>query len=130
MPAWFTRPLTLGDEGDDVQIVQRKVSAPMTKKYDEPTAARVRGLQKKAGLPQSGEVDEKTAELLGEKATAGQVPDWFGADDQDDQVRSILRLSEMESLEDGVRRFRSARGLPLSGGVDEDLSIILASTTY
>ena len=129
-PAWFSRPLTLGDEGDDVLIVQRKVDAPLTAVYDEPTAARVRGLQKKLGLKQTGTVDGALAGALGEKATAGQTPEWFGTPEQDRELRRILRLSENEPLADGIRRFQSSHGLALTGEVDEALACMVAATAY
>src|SRR5207342_3838513 len=84
MPAWYTRPLDLGVEGDDVKIVQRKIQAQITGTYDEPTAARVRGVQRKMGKKQTGVVDAETAESLGEKPDAGQVPEWFGQPEQDE----------------------------------------------
>jgi hypothetical protein len=130
VPRWYTRRLALGDAGDDVKIVQRKLSAPITGVYDEPTAARVRGVQKKMSIEQTGEVDEATAEALGEKPDAGKVPDWHGKPEQDDRVREILRLSNLEPLEDALRRFQSERGLVLSGELDEALAIAIADLGY
>lgn len=129
-PAWFSRPLTLGDEGDDVLIVQRKVDAPLTAVYDEPTAARVRGVQKKLGLKQTGTVDADVADILGEKATAGQTPEWFGTPEQDGELRRILRLPDGEDLAAGIRRFQSSNGLPLTGEADEQLVRMVAATSY
>src|SRR5207342_1526157 len=114
MPAWYTRPLDLGVEGDDVKIVQRKIQAQITGTYDEPTAARVRGVQRK----------------MGEKPNAGQVPDWFGADGQDERVREILRLSNIEPLDSAVRRFQSDLGLELTGEVDEKVAVAIADRSF
>ena len=137
-PRWFTREITLGDEGADVLIVQRKVDAPMSGKYDDETAARVRGVQKKKGLQQSGKVDEATATELGEKASAGQTPVWFDGDCRPGcsgpcvaQVRILLGQPNLpvdfdRDLEDAVRRFQSANELDVTGVVDEQTAVVLA----
>jgi peptidoglycan hydrolase-like protein with peptidoglycan-binding domain len=130
MPAWFSRPLSLGDEGDDVKIVQRKVQAQITGTYDEPTAARVRGVQRKMGKKQTGVVDADTAADLGEKPDAGQVPGWFGQPGQDDRVREILRLSNIEPLDSAVRRFQSDLGMELTGEVDEKVAVAIADRSF
>ena len=137
-PAWFTREITLGDEGDDVLIVQRKVDAPMSGKFDDETSARVRGVQKKRGIKQSGKVDKDTAEALGEKAGSGQKPEWFTGDCRPGcsgpcvaQVRIALGQPNLPvdfdgDLEDAVRRFQSAEGLKVTGVVDETTATLLA----
>lgn len=130
MPVWFTRDLTLGDEGEDVKIVQRKVDAPVTGVFDDATAARVRGVQKKMAKKQTGVVDAETAEKLGEKATAGQVPDWLKTDGADLRVREILRLSNIEPLDSALRRFQSQIGLDVHGELDEATAVALADRSY
>ena len=125
-PAWFHRTIALGDVGEDVLIVQKKLGAGLTGVFDDATAARVRGLEKTMGRrKQRGTVDEAVAAELGEKATAGQVPDWYGTPQQEQRLRVILKLSMLEPIGDGVRRFQSANGLPLTGVVDEDLAVRL-----
>lgn len=136
-PVWFHRDLSLGDEGEDVKIVQRKVDAPMSGTYDDETAARVRGVQKKVGLPQSGEVDADVAKVLGEKPGAGQKPEWYNHPVKRGdlcecvaRVRVLLRQANLpvdfdQDLEDVVRRFQSEHELPLTGEVDEDLATLL-----
>lgn len=127
-PAWYHRELSLGDEGEDVLIVQKKLGAGLTGVYDDATAARVRGLEKTMGRrKQRGTVDETVAAELGEKATVGQVPDWYGTPQQEQRLRVILKLSMLEPIEDGVRRFQSANGLPLTGEVDEELAVLLGN---
>jgi len=142
IPAWYHRDLTLGDTGDDVLIVQRKLDAPLTGTYDDDTAARVRGAQKKMGNEQTGVVDAETAENLGEKADAGQVPDWFTSECEPDchcpavaKVRVLLGQPNLpvyhdEALQAAVRRFQSANGLEVSGRVDEATAIALADRSY
>jgi murein L,D-transpeptidase YcbB/YkuD len=137
-PRWFTRELTLGDEGDDVLIVQRKVDAPMSGKFDDETAARVRGVQKRKGLPPTGRVDETTAEALGEKPGAGQKPDWFEEDcslgcscPAVARVRILLGQPNLpvyfdNGLADAVRRYQSAEGLPVTGVVDLETATLLS----
>lgn len=137
-PRWFRREIDLGDEGDDVLIVQRKVDAPMSGKYDSETSARVRGVQKKRGLKETGKVDKATAKELGEKANAGQTPDWFDGDCRPGcsgpcvaQIRILLSQPNLPvdfdtALEDAVRRFQSAEGLEVTGVVDESTATLLA----
>ena len=130
-PVWFVRVIDEGDEGDDVKIVQRKVDAPITGVYDPPTQARVRGVQKKMGRKkQTGVVDAETAQKLGPKATAGQVPDWFGTDEADLRVRDILRLSNIEPLVSALRRFQSANGMKTTGELDKATAIALADRSF
>ena len=129
-PRWWYRDITLGDEGDDVLIVQRKVDAPMSGQFDGETAARVRGVQKKKGLKETGEVDQATAEALGPKPAEGQLPDWFEEDCGPGcacpavaEVRILLRQPNLptyfdKDLENAVRRYQSANGLEVSGVVD------------
>lgn len=109
-----------------MKIVQKKVHAAITGVYDHDTAARVRGVEKKMGRKkQVGAVDADVAAELGEKAEAGQVPAWFGTDGQDQRVRDILGLSMLEPIREGILRYQSANGLPLTGEVDEDFAIFL-----
>ena len=137
-PAWFTRDIQLGDEGQDVLIVQRKVDAPMTGTYDQDTAARVRGVQKTMGHIQDGVVDAETAAELGEKPGAGQRPEWFGCDEVKAgcacpavaKVRILLGQPNLpvyfdKDLEDAVRRYQSAEGLPVTGVVDLETATLL-----
>lgn len=138
-PRWWRRDITLGDEGDDVLIVQRKLGAPMTGAYDDETAARVRGVQKTMGRKkQDGVVDAATAEELGEKADAGQAPEWYEKDCGPGcsgpcvaKVRILLGQPNLpvyfdKDLEAAVRRFQSANGLELTGVVDAATATALA----
>lgn len=125
-PRWFYRDLSLGDTGDDVLIVQRRLVAPLTGVFDDDTAARVRGVQKMARKKQTGVVDAATAEAIGEKATAGQMPEWFGTDRADQRVRDLLGLSMLEPLGEALLRYQSENGLDLSGELDEPTARLLA----
>lgn len=110
----------------------------MSGTYDQPTAARVRGVQKKKGLPQTGAVDEATAEALGEKPNTGSLPGWFTRDvcpgdhgPDVDAVRILLKQPNLpvyvdSALENEVRRFQSENGLTPSGVVDESTARLLA----
>jgi peptidoglycan hydrolase-like protein with peptidoglycan-binding domain len=65
-PSWYSRPLRLGDQGDDVRALQLLLRAEPTGYYDEQTAMRVRGYRSIRGLPARGDVDDRLAEQLGE----------------------------------------------------------------
>lgn len=65
-PSWYSRPLRVGDQGDDVRAVQLLLRAEPTGYYDEATARRVRGYRSLRGLPVRGDVDDRLASTLGE----------------------------------------------------------------
>jgi hypothetical protein len=65
-PAWYSRPLKPGDQGEDVRVVQLLLRAEPTGYYDELTTRRVRGYRMLRGLPPKGDVDDELARLLGE----------------------------------------------------------------
>ena len=65
-PAWFTRSLRPGDQGDDVRALQLLIGAEPSGFYDEETARRVRGYRSIRGLEIRGDVDERLARELGE----------------------------------------------------------------
>lgn len=140
MPAWFTRELSLGDEGPDVLIVQRKVDAPMTGVFDDDTAARIRGVEKRMGRKeQTGVVDAGVAEVLGEKPGAGQRPEWWCGEavtrgcacECVANLRILLGQPNLpvdfdQDFEDAVRRYQSENGLPVTGVADEATVVHLA----
>lgn len=126
-PRWFTRPLT--PEG--IAVVQRKVGALATGTWNDDTEARVRGVQMVNKIPPTGEVDEETAEILGEDPAHGQVPAWFEGDlnlnDHSQAVCAVrCRLGVPNKSHDrydadveaAVRRFQSGHDLPVTGVVD------------
>lgn len=136
-PRWYHRDLEDGFTGLDVEVVQRKVGAPVTRTYDADTATRVRGLQRLKGLPMTGTVDEGTADALGESARDGMGPEWFTRTlrlwDEGDDVRSLrsaLGFTDTDNRYDpdteaAVRRHQSANDLPLTGEVDLDTILTL-----
>ena len=140
VPSWFRHEVGVGDIGDDVVIIHRILGAPSTDHFDDEDAALVRGRQHRAGLPVTGVVDSRTAELLGERADAGLVPLWFtrnlreGARGDDvAALRAVLGLSASvvydHALALAVRRYRSANRLfPLSDLVDRDLAVAIGDT--
>lgn len=140
-PAWFVRVIVEGDEGDDVLIVQRKLGAPMTGVYDQNTMARVRGLQKRHGLEESGMTNEDTAGVVGEKESKGQVPEWYtrslseGASGKDvAALRIALKQPNLPDYFDkdlgaAVRRFQSAVGLKPTGKVSRATAVALGDRT-
>lgn len=142
-PAWFSRELTLGDEGDDVRIVQRKTAALITGTYDDDTAARVRGVEKKMGRKkQTGRVDAEVAKTLGEKPGAGQLPEWFNHDVKAGdscgcvaQLRLLLKQPNLPAyfdadLENAVRRYESEIGLKPSGIASKPVVQSLADRSF
>lgn len=133
---WFSRLLTVGSTGDDVTLVQRKLNLPSLGTYDAGTAARVRGVQHKAGLMVTGMVDASTSEFIGESIRAGLVPDWYSRGlafgSEGDDVLRVCAMLDLEphrtfdkNLEDRVRQFQSAHGFPLTGSVTEDVAVAI-----
>lgn len=135
-PDWWHRTLGVGDTGRDVQILRRLLSAPSGDIFEEEDAVAVRGIQKKNKLPVTGEVDEATAEVLGEPADKGLMPTWYtrrialwehGPDVR--RVRELLYLPDDDRFdpdaEAAVRRLQSANALPLTGEIGEDEALLL-----
>jgi len=81
MASWFSRILTVGCVGADVELVQRKLRAStLSGVYDAETASRVRGVQFADKLLVTGMVDATTANAIGESIRFGFTPDWFHRD--------------------------------------------------
>lgn len=119
---WYTRELSLEAppmHGQDVVRLQRLLRARLTGRYDEATAARVRGWQALHGLPVTGTVDTATASSIGAGATYGHLPEWYGTDAQERAVRTRLGATDPDT----IKRFQSAVRLPPTGTVDETTAI-------
>jgi len=137
MASWFSRILTVGCVGADVELVQRKLRASnITGLFDAETASRVRGLQWADKLPVTGMVDYTTSDAIGESIRLGMTPDWFsrdmvtgctGADVA--RLRTLLGLPDGDRfdsvVEAAVRRFQSAHHLPLTGRMRKEDAITL-----
>ena len=129
MASWYSRILTVGCVGADVELVQRKLRGNnISGTYDAETASRVRGIQFANKLPVTGVVDAATADAIGESIRLGFTPDWFAGNmglgatgDCVTRLRTLLGLPDGDrfdaSLEAAVRRFQSAHHLPLTGKV-------------
>ena len=110
----------------------------MTGKFDGETSARVRGVQRKRKLKESGVVDKQTAKALGPKPAEGQKPEWFTEPCKQGcscpavaEIRILIRQPNLpayfdKDLENAVRRFQSENGLKVSGIVDEKTATLLA----
>ena len=136
-PLWYRRPLLGGEQGHDVDVVQRKLMAPATGTYDEETKQRVRGVQRANDLAPTGLLDQRVAEILGEAADHELPPEWFtrpltpGDTGPDVAVlRTLLHLPAGEVYDDETRRavlrFQSAHGLELTGTFTESECLLLS----
>jgi peptidoglycan hydrolase-like protein with peptidoglycan-binding domain len=137
MASWYSRILTVGMVGADVELVQRKLRASnISGLYDAETASRVRGLQFADKLPVTGMVDTNTADAIGESIRLGMIPDWFNRDmtvgctgDDVTRLRVLLGLPGGDRydapVEAAVRRFQSARHLPLTGRLSKEDAVTL-----
>jgi peptidoglycan hydrolase-like protein with peptidoglycan-binding domain len=138
IPRWFVGELGPGSVDPSVLVVQRRLGAPLSGVFDEETEARVRGVQRRHGLRESGMVNETTAEKIGEKAATGLVPEWFEGDCSQGCackavvfIRRALRQADLpvhfdDHLENLVRQFQSANGLKVTGVVNKKTAIALA----
>jgi len=136
MASWYSRILTIGCVGADVELVQRKLRAStLSGVYDAETASRVRGIQWADKLLVTGMVDAATADAIGESIRFGFTPDWFNRDlavgDNGDDVARLCTLIGCAgvrfdtAVEAAVRRFQSAHHLPLTGQVREKDAVAL-----
>lgn len=139
-PAWFSYPLIEGDTGEAVLIIQRKLKVPMTGLMDLTTCARLRGFQRWLGLEETGAVDRRTAEALGDKASVGSAPAWFSrplsvGDHGPDVAHLCSDLGLLPhtrftpDVSQAVRRFQSSAGLTPTGTVCRDTATALADRT-
>lgn len=129
-PSWWQRPINEGDEGDDILVLNRKLGMTGKKTADAETTAAVRGVQKQARIPQTGEVDEATAQVLGESASAELAPRWFTRDlelwCEGPDVRTVrdrLGFGDADNrydpdVEAAVRRLQGQNSVPVTGRVD------------
>lgn len=130
MTSWFSRDLEVGDSGPDVEVVQRRLGATVTGLFDAETVSYVRGLQRLKGLPVTGEVDERTADAIGEPARVGLLPTWYHRPlkrgDSGEDVAALARYlgengpSYGPDLELAVRRFQSQHMIHPTGLFDEE----------
>ena len=137
MASWYSRILTIGCVGADVELVQRKLHVTsLSGVFDAETASRVRGIQFADKLPVTGVVDSTTANAIGESIRLGMIPDWFNGDMGVGATgTAVTRLRTLLGLPDGdrfdapveaaVRRFQSAHHLPLTGRMSEQDAIAL-----
>lgn len=120
-PSWFWRELWTGDTGSDVAVVALKLGST-TRAMDDELLARVRGFQRAQHLPVTGIVDLATARALGESATYGLTPQWFGPPIDYEGLRRALRCSPWDDLDSAIRRFQSAHRHEPDGVVTELLA--------
>ena len=137
MASWYSRILTIGCVGADVELVQRKLRATsLSRVFDAETASRVRGIQFADKLPVTGVVDSTTADAIGESIRLGMIPDWFNGNmglgatgTAVTRLRTLLGLPDGDrfeaALEAAVRRFQSAHHLPLTGVMGEADATVL-----
>lgn len=136
VPSWWYRDIGSGVSGRDVVVVHRLLAAPLGVMFGEDDAVQVRGIQAAAGLPATGVVDAATAAVMGERTDIGLIPVWFVRDLSAGYVGwDVMRARELLEVPPGtlydpevdaaVRRFRSARGLPLSGVLDATVATLL-----
>lgn len=141
IPLWYKREITLGAMGPDVRVVRRKLGFEENGPYDRAVQAKVMGVARKAKIGTLGEVNEDVAEELGEAADSNQAPSWWSrADDYEyqlwDEGEDVRALNKALGFTDGdnrfhpeheaaVRRLQSAKGLVLTGRVNQDLAKVL-----
>lgn len=121
---WWTRTLGCGDEGPDVEVVQRKLGMVVTGFFDLSTAISVRGLQDYASLPTTGFVDEDTARALGPRAIDHLAPKWFEGEDirPGDQLWDAVMGNRDEKW---LRRFQGQHRIEPTGVINERTAQLL-----
>lgn len=135
VPHWFYRIVQVGDTGQDVRAIRTTLNLASEGPYDESVAVRVRGAQLRAGLPVDGSVGLQTAEILGEPASYGQVPLWWGGRELHFGLtgKDVWHLANRLGIwaqedfdmdvEKAVRRWESARGHYPTGVFTEQYAI-------
>lgn len=135
VPKWYHRPLSGGEVGSDVTVVNRKLGVPEWT-YGETSIQYVRGLQHTNRLPVTGVLGATEATILGEAADHELPPEWFSrplsAGDSGPDVahlRGRLGLPSGDVFDDATRRavlrFQSSHSLGLTGQVDDALARLI-----
>lgn len=138
MPLWYKRVIKLGMTGPDVRVIRRKFGLVPDGPYDRTVKELVVGMARKAKVETvDGEVSEDVAKMLGPAADEDQAPTWFVRElslwDEGEDVRQCLKALGwtdndnrfQAEAEAAVRRLQSARGLVVTGRVNEDLARVI-----
>lgn len=104
----------------EVAVIQRRLGLLPTGFYDDRTQAAVLAFQLRHGLPISGTLTEATRLAIQGLVRAGCRPLWADGPEAVREARRRLQAHPDEDLGNAVRRFQSARGLRLSGLLDDD----------
>lgn len=135
VPKWYHRPLSGGEAGPDVTVVNRKLGIPEWT-YGEASMQYVRGLQQQFALPVTGVLGASEATILGEAADHELPPEWFTrtlslGDSGPDvaALRDRLGLPSGDLFDDAthraVLRFQSSQSMDLTGTVGEPIALLL-----
>lgn len=121
--------------GPDVRIVRRKLGFAEAGSYDRSVQSKVVDVARKAKVNTTGEVNEDVAELLGPSTTDELAPQWYQrdlelADEGPDVATAHAILVPQDAwndhfgpqLEAAVRRLQSAKGLPVTGKINEEMA--------
>lgn len=103
----------------DVALIQRRLGLLPTGYYDDQTQSAVMAFQLRHGLRISGTLTEATSLAIRGLVRAGCRPLWADGSEVVREARRRLGASPDEDLGAAVRRFQSARGLRLSGLLDD-----------
>lgn len=106
-----------------MRVLQTLLGAPLTGVMDDDTTARLRGAQRAFQALPDGVCDLPTAVRIGDRATAGMVPDWWP--DRADEVLPSRLGCRFGDLPAAVRRFQSQHRIPPTGVVDEATAIAI-----
>lgn len=142
-PLWFTRTITHGMSGPDVDVVRRKLGL-QPGVYDATCERLIRAMSQKANAASLGEVNDEIAGKLGESEAnlAGLTPEWYtrelnpsrdGEPSEGEDVRLLRGRLALDTntgvytpeVWDAVKRFQSQHRLFPDGVVDEKLSCII-----
>ena len=105
----------------EVRQAQKRLGLLPTGSVDNDLHSAVRTFQRDRGLLVDGDLNESTMRALEATVRDGLVPAWFGQPTQSVVVALILGASD----KDTVRRYQSARGLPVTGVVDEATAVAM-----
>ena len=99
----------------EVRQAQRRLGLIPTGALDSEFTASLRTFQREHGLVVTGELDAPTIRALEVLPREGLLPEWYGKPGQS----VVVALALGASTPDAIRRYQSARGLSVTGVVDE-----------
>jgi murein L,D-transpeptidase YcbB/YkuD len=126
-PLWWVRPLNMGNRGYDVMAAQEILGLAQSGIYDYDLAVTVSGVQKMAGLPTTGVLDEATARYMGPRSRDAVPPPWWKGSEILPGMEQYESLATPFGGEAGIRRLQGNYGIAPDGVIDQQVALLMGA---